>query len=320
MREFDLIAVLDGTHSTPPLPSMQMVVAEGLTAVLSAVPRPVIRLPQSRRNHLLDAATRLGWQEACMTLATTLPAGQNCALTLPGAARFLAANRPFLADLLGRFAGLVQVQVTVSWQAQGVLKRFCHEPELAPIFARGATDAADLTNAVRSLAARLGTMISDRLAAAAVDTALLPVTEDVLWNGAILVPQRAIMAVDTAVQAIDAIWPEGLLIRQIGPAPVGSFALLQLEKVSPRQFEDALHRFGMRTKADFADLAAARRGHLMETAAQADPALRELIRRQSRLVQAAARLDDPARGFALCHCRAEGLAESQAPRPVQAVA
>ncbi len=201
MREFDLIAVLNGTHLQAPVAGLQMVCAAGLTAVLSTLPRPLMRLPQSRANQLQAATLRLSQQEACMTRATLLPVRQDCGLTVAGASGFLIANQPFLQNLVCRFADKAQVQVTVTWNAAAVLQRFSHEPELAPIFARGSATPADLAEAI----ARLGSIMGAKSAAVAVEQTLLPVNTDALWNGALLVPVAALPALDHAVEAIDAV-------------------------------------------------------------------------------------------------------------------
>ena len=308
MREFDLIAVLDGTNHDAPVAGVQMVPAGGLTAVLSTVPRPLMRLPQSRANQLLATATLLALQEACMTHATLLPARQNRGMTRAGASAFLLANQPFLKDLMTRFRGLAQVQVTVSWNAPSVLQRFSHEVELAAIFARGHVTPADLAAAIPRLAARLGGIIAGILADACVDMAPLPVAQDVLWNGALLVPTAALLALDQAVEAVDAIWPEGLRIRQIGPAPVASFALLEVEPVSPAQIAAALGQLGLHSLPDLRELAAARRQHLMAAPTGAQD--RDAIRAAARIVEAAGRLPEPHMPLTLCRIWAEGRATS----------
>jgi hypothetical protein len=316
MREFDLIAVLDGTHIQPPMPGLQMVQAAGLTAVLSGVPRPLMRLPQSRATQLGETATHLTWQEACMARTTILPARQGCGLSLDGAAGFLVANHPILQANLTRFAGRTQLQITVSWKASEVLKRFCHEPELAPVFARTSVTAQDLTAAITALAQRLGRIIGDGLDQVAEDVATLPLAQDVLWNGALLVPAAALADLDAAVEAVDAIWPEGLQIRQIGPTPISSFALIEAEPVSTAQISSALGRLGLRGMPDATMLAAARRQRLLETP---DAGEHETIRRAAQIVGTAARLPDPGKGLILCHIWAEGQATSQ-PVPTRAVA
>ena len=110
MREFDLVGILDGMHTVAPLPELQMVPHDGLTAVLTALSRPAMRLPKSRKQVLMDTAVRLRWQEACMPLGTILSARPDSTLTRDGADAFLTANRQQLARVMQRFGGLVQVQ------------------------------------------------------------------------------------------------------------------------------------------------------------------------------------------------------------------
>ncbi len=306
MREYDLVAVLDGTHGSPPAPEVQMVTHGGLTAVLAAAPRPAMRLLQSRREMMLEAATRLRWQEACLPLGTLLPAQANCSLSHGGAVAFLQANQPQLSRLMRRFAGHVQVQVTVSWQEDGVLARFRDSPELAPLFTEGRSTPAALTEAITRLSSRLSEGIGHQLASVGIEISQLPVTSSVLWNGAVLVPLSGLEALSGVVEAIDAIWSEGLQIRQIGPAPVGSFVTLELDRITGPQAKKALNAFG-----SSAGHAAERRAALL--AAMDDMTLREAIRAEARIAEAAARLPIPAAGFSLARIRAEGLSGGIAP-------
>jgi hypothetical protein len=298
MKEYDLVAVIHGVHPTPPLPTLQMVCQAGMTAVLTSAPRSVLRLPQTQRQTLIDSATRLSWQEACLPMGTLLPARQNSPLSLSGASDFLTANQPTLSRLLQRFHGLVQVQVTVSWTEQAVLQRFRGAPELAPLFSGAAVQAAALSQAVQSLAQRISGEIGHHLTATSVDCALLPTTSDVLWNGALLVPGTQIDEFYAAVEAVDAIWSEGFRIRQIGPAPVGSFATLMLERVDPKQIQAALAAFDLASLAEIDVLDARRRDRLMTTSNVS-------YRRQADLVSAAARLQ-AVRPFAMAQIWAEG--------------
>lgn len=310
MAVFDLIGVLNGAQPTAPAPEVQMVVYQGQTVVMAASPRPLMRLPQSRRDHLIEVAARLRLQEVCMTLGTFLPAQQGNALSRQDAAAFLAANQPELADLMIRFGAQVQVQVTVSWAEDGVLAQFRQSSELAPIFGRGTVQPQELAAAVGRLAQRLSADIAAELAGVTTDIVTLPVAPGILWNGAVLVSRSNLGTLDQAVEAIDAIWSDGLTIRQIGPAPISSFASVQLEPVSRRQIEQALDRFDLKTGWTSADLAQARRRALMSLEPDAHGADREATRAQARIAASAARL--AAAGFAqgagliLCHLWSEG--------------
>jgi len=121
------------------------------------------------------------------------------------------------------------------------------------------------------------------------------------------VPLSGLEALSGVVEAIDAIWSEGLQIRQIGPAPVGSFVTLELDRISGPQAKKALIAFG-----SSAGPAAERRAALL--AAMDDMALREAIRAEARIAEAAARLPIPAAGFSLARIRAEGLSGGIAPQ------
>ena len=145
------------------------------------------------------------------------------------------------------------------------------------------------------------------LAKASFDTTALPVAEDVLWNGALLVSKSGLTALDAAVEEVDAIWPEGLQIRQIGPAPVSSFALLDVEPVSAAQITAALCLLGLRSLGDHRDLAAARRSRLIAEPGS-DSQAREAIRNAAHIIDAATRAPNPGKGFTLCRMMAQGRA------------
>lgn len=295
MRQHDLIAVLDGTHHAAPMQEMLMVPQDGLTAVLCATPRPAFRMPKSRRDVLSSAAQFLRLQESCLPLGTVLPAEANASLCVEGTSRFLQANQPVLSRLMQRFSGQVQVQVTVRWDESSVLVHFRDTPEIAPLFTATKPTPQMLTQAIGQLAQRLSAQIDDLLSPVATEMSPLPIAPGVLWNGVVLVAGHSLDALSSAVEAIDAIWTEGFQIRQIGPAPIASFALIGVEQVSGTRATDALRRFG---------LATARRTSLM--AAVADARAREEIRVEAIVAEAAARLSHPEHGFALLRVRNDG--------------
>jgi hypothetical protein len=63
--------------------------------------------------------------------------------------------------------------------------------------------------------------------------------------------------------------------------------------------------FGLHPAADLGQLAAARRRRLVEANRRHDPVLRAEIRDQAETLAAAARLDLPRQGFALCRIWAD---------------
>lgn len=299
MRTHDLIAILDGAHPKPPHPALQMLPDAGITAVLAARPRPVLRLPQGRADLLAEAAERLRLQEACLPLATLLPVQPGASLSLAGCGRFLQANQPLLAQLMQRYTGLVQVQITLRWQEEAVLTRFRDHPAVAALFTMPQPGPQHLVDAVSNLSVSLSARITDLLSRAAMEVITLPVAPSVLWNGVVLLPRTALSGLDTAVEKIDAIWSEGFTIRQIGPAPIASFALITLEPVTAAEVARARAAFGAAPSVH-----AGLRAGLM--AAGDNAALREGLRRQARIAEAAARLSTSDAGFALAGVRSEG--------------
>lgn len=306
MAEYDLLGILEGNHTRVPLPGLRLVAAEGLTAVLSADGRPLMRLPQSRKTQLVALADRLRHQEACLALGTFLPASPLAHLSPEAAALFLDANRPFLFDQIARFADLVQYQLQITWAEDRVLTRFRESPEIAPLFDQGGLrDPEEIPRAVGRLAARLSDQIAQSLASA-IEILPLPLVPGLLWNGALLMPRRAEAELEEALLAIDSIWTEGFNLRLTGPAPVVSFCTLELEKVSAAQVDWALDRFGLTSLTEAGHVAAVRRRLLIALGTEAEQ--RDEIDFQARVIEAAARLDSPVRGFALARVRAEGQA------------
>lgn len=298
MATFDLLGVLEGNHVKPPLPGLRMIGQDGLTAVLSAQPRPILRLPQGRKAQLLALADRLRAQEACLALGTFLPASPLAHLSPETAVLFLDANRPFLFDQVARFAGLVQYQLQVAWDEPQVLARFRDHADIAPLFA-GPLQPEAIPLAVSRLAEGLGREILDHLATA-LEVQPLPRVPGLLWNGALLIPRSGEAELERALQRIDAIWTEGFTLRLTGPAPIVSFCTLDLEAVSAAQIDWALDRFGLASIAQAAEVPGIRRRLLM-----ANAEAREEVDFQARVIEAAARLRGH-KGFALARARADG--------------
>lgn len=304
MAEHDLYGILEGSHLKPPAPGLKMVPQNGLTAVLAAEPRPLIRLPQSRKVQLMALAERLRAQEVCLPLGSFLPASPQAHLSVEAAEVFLDANRPFLFDQVARFAGLVQYQLQVLWAEERVLERFRDAPEIAALFKQPLA-AEEIPRAVGRLAERLGGMIQDQLSPA-LEVQSLPLVPGLLWNGALLVPRSAEAELEAALIRIDQLWTEGLTLRLTGPAPVVSFCTLELERVTAAQIDWALDRFGLGGLHQAAEVATIRRQLMI--AQGADATAREQIEFQARVIEAAARLKGAGRGFALARSRAEGQA------------
>lgn len=244
-----------------------------------------------------------------MPLGTVLPVRPDQYLDDPAVTAFLRANGAALGAVAERVARAQQYQVTVQWQAAEVLGHFRDAPEIAPLFAAERTTAQALQAAVQRLAARLHRVMQEKLSVAARELILLPQTEDVIFNAVVLVEQSDTHRLDGAVERIDGIWPDGFVVRQIGPAPASSFALIDPVWVSAAQVADAHVTLGIAPGADDTAIAAARRAALMQPGAEA-----EHLRLAAETVQAASRLGAAQNGLHLLRTLSDGPGTVTEPR------
>lgn len=295
----DLLALLPGDHAKVPLPDAQMVPAAGYTAILGATAGRVRILPQSRHQALSSAAARMAILESAMPLGTVLPVQPGTVMSPADVARCVIANRPLLDDLTNQLAGQVQFQVTVRWCADKVLSHFRDSPELRQIFAAGRSDAQTLQKAVGALANRLSQDIAAQICAPATDSLRLPPAEDHLVNIVLRLPHDAQQALDQALEAVDAIWPEGLHIRQIGPAPAASFASLSMTTISQQDIAAAHAQLGLGSCASESAIRTARAERLRQA-----PHLAHQITTAATLVLAFARIGEAP--FHYCQVQSDG--------------
>lgn len=312
MRHHDIIAILEGAHDLRDLTGLVASSAHGFTVVCDAAPVPILRLPVDRRTALRHAAARQAICETLMTRGTVLPALPQQAVDPSRASDIILANIDVLQDWSGQMSGLVQYQITVTWDQEKVLTRFRDAPEIAPLYARQRVAPAQIERAVHDLAQRLGHDIIALLAPIGVDMAILPNGGNGLANLVILMPPTAIHALDDAVAAIDAIWTEGLHIRQIGPGPAGSFLSLTARQIKPHMLaaaRDLFKKAGAETNADISIAAKAllRQPHKYDA---------ETVRDAARILQSASHLPNPQTGFILLGRWAEGRSEP-AIRPLE---
>ncbi|RAZ81705.1 GvpL/GvpF family gas vesicle protein [Cereibacter johrii] len=244
MRLREVVAVLEG-HPPSVLPEGTEAVCEaGLTAILGSPPGRL----SGRRALLEHAARRQAVLERLMACGTVLPALSGIGLTPAEAAAALAANSPRLRQELRRLAGRVQFQVLVQWDAG-----------LAPTRTEPEETAEDLR-------LRFADRIAEALAGVAEQHVNLPLRDDLLANQALLLPQSRTDDLDRSLEQIDALWTEGLRIRQIGPSPPVSFASLTFRRVSSAAIRRARHRFGLEGPIDPIRLRALRRDLLLRAA------------------------------------------------------
>ena len=293
MPRHDLIAILPDAGAPALGPEMTLVSALGFSAVMTSKPRQVITLPQSRKQVLQAAATRQAQLERLMPFGPVLPVRPGNTTDPDTIAATLRANLPLLHDLTDWLGGLWQYQLTVNWPPDEALRHFHDTPELAPVFGTSPVQAPVLSRAVTDLSNRLRQQMRQILDPVLSDVIAQPVTPEVLLNLAVLIPHTAEAELDVALRQIDAIWSEGFTIRQIGPSPATSFALLDLCPVDRQSLADAHQVLGM-GKIYEGDISQARRQALMQPGADA-----EAIRNAAQVLYASRRAGDPGTAFAL---------------------
>ncbi|MFA8442735.1 GvpL/GvpF family gas vesicle protein [Yoonia sp.] len=311
MTSSEIIAVLPGTFISPPHAQLQFVSAQGYTVVLAQHPYSTIKLPLSRKTALQSAAQRQRWLEQCMAFSTVLPFQMNAMLDQADVPALIAANRPLFGTLANRFAGKVQFQVTINWAPQGVLEKFRNTPELSGLFATNCISPDQLSHSVDRLAKRLGRQILHSFEDVATEVLQLPITENMLANAVLLMEHDHLRELDQTLEAIDAIWTEGLHIKQIGPAPAASFATIAPRKITKRDIDSALQTLGLRPHATPQAVAKARRIALLQS-----PSAAAQIKRSAEIVNAAMRLDTTDHAFFLCTTISDDQASSLTHREV----
>lgn len=301
MSTYELIAVLDGCGENASAPDDLTLIRKGrFTAVLASETRRRFAMPKNRQQALQGAATRQAHLERCMPLGTALPIRPNFLFSTENIDTLIAANEDIFAKVSKRLRNAVQYQVTVSWKAAEVLQHFRNTPEIKPLFEREIIAAEDLQQAIAKLAARLEAFMWQELRVVAKELLALPIAEGVLLNSAVLLAEADTFDLDKAVERIDALWPEGFSIRQIGPAPGSSFALLDPIWKSADQVREAHITLGVAPGVCADLLAEARRLALMQPGCDVGH-----IREAAQMVQAATRLNKSDEGFYLCAVRSD---------------
>ncbi len=306
MRAHVLIAILpDGATKSPP-EGLVWHSVDGMTAVMTQAPAPLMRLPVDRKTRLVSAAEYQRSLETLMPYGTVVPVKQNTDLQHDNVPALLRANGPMLRDLGAALRGQDQYQISVAWDGAGVLQRFRDAPEIAGLFAASRINPQHLSDAVTSLSNRLRHTIAQELGAAATDVIALPCDTDTLANIVLLTPTHATAELDAALLAVDAIWTEGLRIRQIGPAAPASFATLQPHWISAAKIREAFTSLGLRSDADAAQISQARKASLREARLPKDQ-----VDAAERIACAAINADT-LEGFYLCDVWRDGTAQAKA--------
>lgn len=299
MPKFELFALMPAASELPMISGLQFVRTPTYIAVLSAAPQKAIALPQSRRQILAAAARRQAQLEKCMgegPLIICRPQFFIAPDDLPGLIR---ANHPLLDRLATRLAGKVQYQITVSWNEAAVLTRFRDSPELAELFQMPRVTPAVLRRGISALRQRLTGQIDAHLTGLSDEIINLPAAPDMLCNAAVLIKQAQIAELDAAIEGIDAIWTEGFQIKQIGPAPAASFALLHPQFIETTAYQAAIAHLGLEGLFNEEAVALARRRLL-----QNDPQNANHTKYCAEIAAAAARLGG-AEGLFVCDVSAD---------------
>ena len=283
----ELLAVMPGAPPAALPEGAVAVEAAGLTAILAP---PLRNRLTGRRALLSHAAQRQANLERLMPQGTVIPALGGTLASTAEMAHALAANHPMLLDLASRLEGQVQYQVHVAWEAAAAAEHF------------GTDEPLD------RLRARLATHVADSLAEVATETLTLPVRDAIIANHALLLPFHHVVRLDQAVERIDALWTEGLTIRQIGPSPAVSFASIGLRRISAAAIRSARRLLGVEDGAfDATRLRELRRNRLM-AAAETE---RADLRRAAEILSGVVNYPEGESGFHLAYVWSEGRAESQ---------
>ena len=181
-----------------------------------------------------------------------------------------------------------------------MLDHFRDAPEIVPLFTGPSVSPSALRAAVNRLITRLQGEIWQMLQPVAKEVLTLPVTEDVLINAALLISRQDLFNLDLAVERIDALWTEGFHIRQIGPSPAVSFALLDPVWHPAASIRGAYGTLGLLPSASTEDIALARRIALKRAGSNIGQ-----VRLAAQLLAAASQVNDVGEGLFLCQVRSE---------------
>lgn len=278
----EIIAILPG--DTVPLPAgLTRVSAGGATAVLAPAPGWTERLTGGPKQTAVRHHSRL---EALLALGPVLPFAAGIACDPDEAALLLRLDAPLIARLAAEIGPRRHFQLALDWDESRVLTAFRDSPELAPLFAGAPVTPEALRQAITALADRLSATALRLLDPVAEDPVEQPRAPGCLLNVVFLLRPEDEPRLDAALEAIDALWTEGLRLRLVGPSAPISHALLDIDRVDAGAVSAAADLLGLRPDAGAtavreAAKAALRRPDLAANAAEhLRAAARLLIRAQ----------------------------------------
>ncbi|MEM9778538.1 MAG: GvpL/GvpF family gas vesicle protein [Pseudomonadota bacterium] len=267
---FDVVAVMSADQAGGA--GLRCVQSDGMGILLAP------HTPQSGFKRLLEQAAGGAKTKAKQALVgaqaqlerlhrsgDVLPVQPGPPISLRTAERALIANAPVLAAALKGVAGREQFQVQVLWDQPQVMKRFRDSPEIAALRSAKDVSPVQLMSALDRLRQRLAAEFEDMLTPAQQDHTSLPLDPEagMILNMASLVRRSDTAKLEAALEQIDAVWPEGLRIRMIGPAPAAAFATLRLTEISRTERDKALATLGLTGDPTLAEVRATRRAALL---------------------------------------------------------
>jgi hypothetical protein len=213
-----------------------------------------------------------------MRAGTVLPALPGTKIAPDALEAMIVCNNDLLNNLAERLVGRVQYQVILRCDLHEAYRVLAAQP--GPFHGLSTPE---------SLQTALADCVLNRLAALpGAEVTALPVTDDVVANFTLLLPEERVMTLDQAIEEIDAIWSEGFTLRQVGPSPAVSFASLGLKPVSLSTLNNALNCLGLDEGANLDTIRHARREALKQPGAAADQ-----IREAAEVLVMASALDSP---------------------------
>ncbi|MEM9425087.1 MAG: GvpL/GvpF family gas vesicle protein [Pseudomonadota bacterium] len=301
--KYELLALLSGHYAAPSDADLVTVARGDYTAVF--LPRSHKQLfgQTLRRTRLSSAPKRQAHLETLMSKGTVLPFAPATVFDPQGTDALVASNAEVFRTLFERLRNRVQYQISVEWTESRVLEQFRNTSEISPLFAGSSVSGRTVSAAVTKLADRLGQCIVSRLSSIACEFSELPRQRALIANCVILIEATEEPALDEALAAIDAIWSDGLRIRQIGPGPAVSFATLTLQRFGKRDLARAHRVLNLSDRPSSDEIRDARQRRLRDASATVSE-----IRMAARLALAAHKIGDPGQPVHIVDIWSEGRA------------
>ena len=235
MHRRDVYAVLhaNATRSAQTHPDLEFHCAAGLMLVTGPA------LPTARRARAEAMLFRQRVLEDLLIRGDVLPGQPGADLAADESKPFLEANSAVLNAALSEFAGCVQHQVIVRWDARAALERFAATAELSAALQGPRPRPAAIAEAAEAIKARTAAGFAETMQPHVRQFQRLPTDGPDMVLNAVTCGARDTRQLEAALEEIDASWPEGLRISLIGPLPPANFGSLRIERPSKTEIERA---------------------------------------------------------------------------------